>query len=345
MKSTPLGKPFTTTTITILLLTFILQLLTPTLTLALPAKPQKPTSSSSSSSKWTSNVDASSSVTVVDTKEYDRLSTIWKYYDAATCVPEKMSAWSCPLCGDPAIRNTRNVTPIVGDSEMGMQGYVAVNDDMKTIIVAYRGSTVLENWIADLSTLPKTVQFKSTRGTGTTKTMKIHSGFLNSYLSIEPQTIKALQPLLTQNPTYKITFTGHSLGAAVTVLAAIHLSDKGLVDPGMVDIATSGQPRIGNLEFARFVDNRGFRSVVRVVNANDIVPHLPMYSMGFNHHKGELWFHPNATGPIQLVTCDDDSNDGEDTNCANTLQPPNLSTSIHTYYFGIKLDFMHGTAC
>ena len=80
--------------------------------------------------------------------------------------------------------------------------------------------------------------------------------------------------ILSQYAGYDITFTGHSLGAALTIHAASDFILNGWNQNRKVRVYTYGQPRVGNPAF-----NNGFRSKVtdayRLTHNKDIVAHIP----------------------------------------------------------------------
>jgi predicted lipase len=56
---------------------------------------------------------------------------------------------------------------------------------------------------------------------------------------------------IKQTKGYKVTFTGHSLGAALASLASMRAAVEGLVtDPDRLTLYTFGQPRVGCSVFA-----------------------------------------------------------------------------------------------
>lgn len=67
--------------------------------------------------------------------------------------------------------------------------------------------------------------------------------------------------------------TGHSLGGAIAVHAALDLVSINLkVDT----LYTYGAPRVGDKKFAEwFVDFSKIKSIYRITHARDPVPHLP----------------------------------------------------------------------
>lgn len=103
---------------------------------------------------------------------------------------------------------------------------------------------------------------------------RVHRGFLAAWRAIGDAAIDAVH--VQVDCGRRPWFTGHSLGAALAVLAAtstpLFLARARLV--------TFGCPRVGDADFARF-----FRAVDhwRFVKGADIVPLLPLLFLGFRH--------------------------------------------------------------
>ncbi|TVU47059.1 hypothetical protein EJB05_06637, partial [Eragrostis curvula] len=71
----------------------------------------------------------------------------------------------------------------------------------------------------------------------------------------------------------RVTFTGHSLGGALALIAA---RDAAAAHPGVpVAAVTFSAPRVGNAAFCRGLASRGVR-VLRVVVRRDVVPTVPV---------------------------------------------------------------------
>jgi triacylglycerol lipase len=84
-----------------------------------------------------------------------------------------------------------------------------------------------------------------------------------------------------------VWFTGHSLGAALTTLA------MGNASYANANLVTFGSPRVGNANFRdsffcrlRQVEKVPF--LKRYVHGDDIVPEVPLESMGYVHIPGLL---------------------------------------------------------
>lgn len=75
--------------------------------------------------------------------------------------------------------------------------------------------------------------------------------------------------------------TGHSLGAALAMLATARLRLE--KDQPVIGLYTFGQPRTGDRDFARTFDADFGRQTFGYVNNNDIVPRVPFRSMRYSH--------------------------------------------------------------
>uniref|UniRef100_A0A8R1TPG2 Lipase_3 domain-containing protein n=1 Tax=Onchocerca volvulus TaxID=6282 RepID=A0A8R1TPG2_ONCVO len=75
-------------------------------------------------------------------------------------------------------------------------------------------------------------------------------------------------------PGYRVWCTGHSLGGSMSSMTALYLVKMNLFPPELVRLVTFGEPRTGNVAFARAVEeNVQFR--YRVVHRGDPVTNMP----------------------------------------------------------------------
>ena len=69
----------------------------------------------------------------------------------------------------------------------------------------------------------------------------------------------------------------------------------------------------------------------RVVHTNDLVPHVPMISLGFNHAGTEVWYDTETT----YKTCSNKAGSSENRGCSDKLTI--VVPSAHKMYLGVKV--------
>ena len=84
---------------------------------------------------------------------------------------------------------------------------------------------------------------------------------------------------------HQVWLTGHILGGALAVLLAATLLESGLPVHGLY---TFGAPRVGDKKFARALNTslQGVAANWRVVNVDDLVPHVPLESFSVTRGTG-----------------------------------------------------------
>ncbi|KAL7937270.1 alpha/beta-hydrolase [Trichoderma chlorosporum] len=158
----------------------------------------------------------------------------------------------------------------------GIGGFVAVDSDHQQIILSFRGSNNLRNFITDVTFAFTDCPF--------TADCEVHDGFNDAWQEVAPAATDALNQAVAANPTFEIVSTGHSLGAAVATLAAAFLRTQGFA----IDLVTFGSPRVGNDDFANFVTSQP-GAELRVTHFDDPVPRLPPIIFEYRHVSPEYW--------------------------------------------------------
>ena len=87
-----------------------------------------------------------------------------------------------------------------------------------------------------------------------------------------------VEAVLKRYPETKLYVTGHSLGAALSVLFGIRLALK---LPNQVQVINFGCPKVGNAAFAKLVNTKDNLCVQRVAHKRDIITRVP--NLGYNH--------------------------------------------------------------
>lgn len=151
---------------------------------------------------------------------------------------------------------------------------VLLLDEGTELIVAFRGTQDLRNWLsdADCALVP------SVYG-------RAHAGFTAALNSIYAE---LAETIFDANAAGKrVWLTGHSLGGALAMLCA-----RLLIKP-LAGCYTFGQPRVGDAEFCNAYDALLKDRTHRVVHDADIVPRVP-WLLGTYRHAGHEIFYPHA---------------------------------------------------
>lgn len=111
---------------------------------------------------------------------------------------------------------------------------------------------------------------------------KVECGFLSLYKtagahmpSLSESVVTEIHRLMDmyKGETLSITVTGHSLGAAMALLAADELSTSA-PDMPPVAVFSFGGPRVGNRGFANRLNSKNVK-VLRIVNSQDVITRVP----------------------------------------------------------------------
>jgi hypothetical protein len=173
-------------------------------------------------------------------------------------------------------------------SDTATQGFVCQTDGATIIVFAGTDPGVVQTVLTDVETIPDADG--------------MHPGFgraLDAVWDQLPGALPAQQPV-------RLLVAGHSLGAALAVLAAFRLHERMHIDADQV--YTFGLPRVGGQSFGdRYEPALGARTF-RLVNGDDPVPAVPPPLLTF-HHVGRSLFCPHGgtfePGAMPAVAIDD----------------------------------------
>lgn len=128
----------------------------------------------------------------------------------------------------------------------------------------------------------------------------MHEGFDAGYKTVRAQ-IGAAVVAERRQTGFGVVVTGHSLGAAVAMLAAVDLRNQG-VD---LDVYMYGCPFVGNAAFAAYASAQGRGHTFRVTNARDLVTALPKFDLPllrpYAHVFPEYWYPRGVAVPGQYA--------------------------------------------
>lgn len=177
----------------------------------------------------------------------------------------------------------------------------AIIEDVKSkqIIVSFKGTSSPNEWAIDTNYrlteyIPYVVKDGIATKDFTTHGWKVHRGFLKGYKTFHKNAMRYLLKLMAKKEGYTLLFLGHSLGGALSMIAAIESHFCGL-DP---IIFTYGSPKVANYRLINWMSEKFPlhlarqslisgklipRSFFRMTTSRDIVPLLPLYKQGFSH--------------------------------------------------------------
>ncbi|XVE65154.1 hypothetical protein DITRI_Ditri07aG0158500 [Diplodiscus trichospermus] len=163
-------------------------------------------------------------------------------------------------------------------------GFVAVCDDRREIqrmgrrdiVIALRGTATCLEWAENLRA--QLVEIPESDD----PTQKVECGFLSLHKtpgahvpSLAESVVEEVQRLIEmyKGETLSITITGHSLGAALSLLVADEISSCAPQVPP-VAVFSFGGPRVGNKSFAERFNEKNVK-VLRIVNNQDLITRVP----------------------------------------------------------------------
>ncbi|KNA13025.1 hypothetical protein SOVF_120360 [Spinacia oleracea] len=209
------------------------------------------------------------------------------------------------------------------DRESNWIGYIAVSNDevsreigRREIYVAWRGTTRNYEWIDVLGAKLHSAKPLLSDGChdqhengeddndddekDVHRSPKVMKGWLTIYTSDDPKSpytkLSARAQLETKikqlidkykDENLNVIFTGHSLGATLSVLSAFDIAEN-LTRDIPVSAIIFGCPKVGNKRFKERVDSHSNLKILHVRNVIDTIPHYPARLMGYVHIGTEL---------------------------------------------------------
>jgi predicted lipase len=143
-------------------------------------------------------------------------------------------------------------------------GLVGRNEETRTAFVSFRGAQDLRDWLHNVDLEDESYIPLPNYG-------RVHVGFQAVYKLVRGDISAKLEDACTG--CTQILLTGHSLGAALAVLAAPDMFRN--MPPDLEPrLVTFAGPRVGLADFAKSF-TADIEACFRVVNFLDIVPHVP----------------------------------------------------------------------
>jgi triacylglycerol lipase len=159
--------------------------------------------------------------------------------------------------------------------------HVLILDTGGDLIIAFRGTRDLRNWLTDLDI--RWCQDGAWR---------VHDGFSRCVESVMDGVSSAV--FAAGYKSKRLWVTGHSLGGALAKLYAARVC-RGMVENPFSGLYTFGQPRVGNAKFRDDCTAFFGACYFRLIHADDIVPRVPWLLGGYRHAGHEVFF-PDLQG-------------------------------------------------
>ncbi|RMJ23986.1 Extracellular lipase [Aspergillus sp. HF37] len=226
--------------------------------------------------------------------------TLFAEYSTATYCSSNLqstgNSLTCAAGNCPTVEaaSTKTLYEFENQADYGdVAGYVAADSTNKLLVVAFRGTTSADTWIANLN-------FAADDIDSVCSGCEAHGGFWQAWGSVADTLTAEIESAAKEYPDYTLVFTGHSFGGAMATLGATVLRNAGHT----IELYTYGSPRVGNTALAEYITAQG--SLFRVTHTDDIVPNLPPTTFGFSHPSPEYWITSDngetvTTSDIQVV--------------------------------------------
>lgn len=249
---------------------------------------------------------------------------------AAYCQPSQILDLSCGATCDAL--GSFVPTAAGGDGDSVQFWFVGFDPALQSVVVAHQGTDPSEllPLLTDADFFLE--EFDTTLFPGLSSSIKAHSGFLDAQSKTASEVLAAVQKTMASHSTTHVTLASHSLGAAISLLDAVFLQLH-LPTSTSFTISNFGQPRIGNQEFADYVDAH-LPGLTHMSNKKDPVPILPGRFLGFVHPSGEL--HIQKSGNIVACAGQDDTVSG----CTISDVPNILESDLDNHdgpYLGVEM--------
>lgn len=158
-------------------------------------------------------------------------------------------------------------------------------------IIVFRGTQESNEWVANIDT--QQIQYLSDNS----QAGKIHQGFYSLYRNNLAEPIR--QAIAQLDPTIPCYITGHSLGGAMAIIAALDFALNFPTFGNQIRMYSYASPRVGDPKFAQFYSDLVPNSY-RIVNQADSTWLLPPTQLqdAIYLHVGQTWSFLNQTGDL-----------------------------------------------
>jgi len=233
-----------------------------------------------------------SSVAAWGTYDETRAIKFLKLAASAYCDDSALESWSCgPYCDDVPVSH---VSVCQGKTT---KAYVGIWEGKGLLSV--EGSSDTAALVKDLEFLKSGTDWPECDG------CKAHGGFLDEWNAMETCVKNSLAQKGAPSGS-TIRTTGHSLGAAINLIAMLDLSYDGWK---IEESYHFGTPRTGNHEFAQAWNAKFSEVAFRVTHHKDPVPQVPpdqwfwgIADWGFEHVEPEIFYEHEIEDGYNMCT-------------------------------------------
>ncbi|XGW11107.1 hypothetical protein V3C99_012535 [Haemonchus contortus] len=174
----------------------------------------------------------------------------------------------------PDVTHVRTFTVECDSSGNDCTSMVAVSEEAKSLYLVFRDTASRKQLITEMVSGfgAQLGAWEKFLGPEAGVISYFHTAFYKTFIDsgMKDHTLK----LIKKYPEFRIWMTGFSLGGSLASMASLYLAKKTTVDKNLLRLVTFGEPRTGNVAFAREVEeNVPFR--YRVVKKNDFVASIP----------------------------------------------------------------------
>ncbi|KAI8996479.1 Alpha/Beta hydrolase protein [Trametes punicea] len=223
------------------------------------------------------------SITTLSTSAITSYTPYTWYASAGYCSASATATWTC---GANCAANP-DFKPVAagGDGDSVQYWFVGYDPSLNTVIVSHQGTNTkdimpfLTDGDIELTNLDPSLF------PGLSSSIEVHEGFADAQANTATSVLQAVQETIDTYGTDNVVVTGHSLGAAIALLDAIYLPLH--IPSAKVTFIGYGLPRVGNQDFANYVDAQPI-SVTHINNKEDPIPIMPGEFLGYHHPSGEV---------------------------------------------------------
>ncbi|KAG9018753.1 hypothetical protein FRB90_010061 [Tulasnella sp. 427] len=192
-------------------------------------------------------------VTALPNADIDAFVPYTRLASASYCSTAQIKNWTCGQhCG--ALPGMV-IYDAGGNNQDVPFWYVGYLPSLQSAVVAHQGTTPSELKSVLVDTTFHLGSLNAKYFPGIDSSVQVHQGFSTCHGKTADRINSAVKQMINDHSITNVVTVGHSLGGALAVLDAMSLQ---MVLPSTVrfKVVTFGQPRIGNQQFADFMDAR-----------------------------------------------------------------------------------------